>query len=96
MMEKDIIKELSNCKQRLRQEFGIDKIALFGSFARGEAHSKSDVDIVIISMQNKNYFTLLKAKVFLEKVLHKKVDLGFFDALKPYVKDEVRKDLIYV
>ena len=83
-------------KNELQQKFGIEEIALFGSYARGEAKEDSDVDIAVIKMKEKNYFTLISAMKFLEEKLHKKVDLGFFDSIRPFVKKRIMDDLIYV
>ena len=35
-------------KEELSKRYGIEKIALFGSYARGEATDESDIDIVIL------------------------------------------------
>ena len=77
---------LKTHKDELKGKYSLVKIGLFGSYARGEAEEESDVDIAIISMKEKNYFTLISAMQYLEEKLHKKVDLGFFDSIRPFVK----------
>jgi len=94
--DKGIVSVLSKLKPNLSERFGIEKLAIFGSVARGEAHRESDIDIVVLSMKEKNYFTLLRAKTFLEKELKRKVDIGFYDAMKPFIRERIKKDLIYV
>ena len=96
MTTNELLVRLHSLKDELKQQFGIEEIALFGSYARGEAEEESDVDIAIISMKEKNYFTLISAMQYLEEKLHKKVDLGFFDSIRPFVKRRIKKDLIYV
>ena len=59
-------------------KYGIRQAYLFGSYARGEATEKSDVDIRIEKGVNKNLETLLQVSGFrlkLEDALQKKVDL---------------------
>ena len=96
MTTNELIIKLKNVKDELKQKFGIEQIALFGSYARDEANEDSDVDIVIISMKNKNYFKLIEAMQYLEAKLHKKVDMGFFDSIRPFIKRRIKEDLIYV
>ncbi|HMR17984.1 MAG TPA: nucleotidyltransferase family protein [Sphingobacterium sp.] len=61
-------------KPFLQSKFGVEEIALFGSYARGEGRPDSDIDI-LVKMNNRsltNYFGLLD---FLEAKLNKKIDL---------------------
>ena len=96
MTTNELIIDLKNIKDELREKFGIEQIALFGSYARGEAKDESDIDIAVISMKEKNYFTLISAMQYLEKRLHKKIDMGFFDTIRPFVKKTIQQYLIYV
>ena len=48
MQREQALKILSNHKIELRHKFGVKSIAIFGSTARNEARSDSDVDILVI------------------------------------------------
>jgi len=96
MTKTELLIKLTNIKNELQEQFGISQIALFGSYAKDNATNKSDVDIAIIKTSKKDYFLLLDAKKFIENVLQKKVDLGYFDSIRPFVKKRIQKDLIYV
>ena len=61
-MKNDILVELRNISSELEDKFGIKKIALFGSYARGEANDDSDIDILILEMVRKNGFIIAGAK----------------------------------
>ena len=78
------------------QKFGISEIAIFGSYARDEANSKSDIDIAIMHINKKDYFTRVEAKNYLEKVLGIKVDLGYYNSMRPIIQNYIKKDLIIV
>ena len=54
---------------------GLDRISVFGSYARNEANSESDVDIMIYGGTYKGLFEFLDIKDQLESALGKKVDL---------------------
>ena len=43
------LKRLTLFKSRLSKHMPIDKIILFGSFAKGRAHKFSDIDLIIVS-----------------------------------------------
>ena len=45
------IDEITAAVKPIAEKYGIDKVWLFGSYARGEATEKSDVDL-LISYQN--------------------------------------------
>jgi predicted nucleotidyltransferase len=42
--------------QRLKEHYSAKEIILFGSFARGEQNSDSDIDLLIISDTKERYF----------------------------------------
>jgi len=92
----DILTFLKEKKHFLQQQYGGLSIGLFGSYARDEYTSESDIDIAVeLKKENKadNYFGLLH---FLEDNLHKKIDLGIESNLKKIVKEYVDKEIIHV
>ncbi len=96
MTKSELLTKLSGLKTELKEQFGIEKIALFGSYARDEAKEDSDIDIVILKMKEKNFSKRVQAKEFLEKKLHKKIDIGYFESMKTFIKNRIKKDFIYV
>ncbi|MFH0766077.1 MAG: nucleotidyltransferase domain-containing protein, partial [Calditrichota bacterium] len=46
MQKNDILKTLQTHLPRLREEFGVHSLGLFGSYVRGEASKRSDIDIL--------------------------------------------------
>ena len=96
MTTNELIRRLKSLKDELKNQFGIEEIALFGSYARGEATEESDVDIAILKMQKKDLSKRLEAKDFLEQQLNKKIDIGYLDSMRTFIKNRIKKDLIYV
>src|SRR5512135_2374780 len=70
-------------------------MAIFGSYAKGKQHLRSDVDIAIefVKGKPKSLFDLLRIEDELGKVLKRKVDLGIFSSLSPYVLEDVKKEM---
>jgi len=92
----ELLVKLHGLKDELKQQFGIEEIALFGSYARGEANEDSDIDIAIMKVKKKDYFKRIEAKYYLEDLLQKKVDIGYFDSIRPIIRKYIKKDLVLV
>ena len=98
-MNKDqILTFLLENKEHFLQRYHIDKIALFGSFARGENTSGSDVDIIYtLSDGHKISFDeFIAFENELEKAFLTKIDIVNEKKLNPIVKMKARGDFIYV
>lgn len=81
----------------MRDRFGVTRIGVFGSLVRGDSTLASDVDIVVeMEGDRKNIHSFLQLKRFLENGISRRVDLGFEHALKPAVRERIRKHIIYV
>ena len=80
---------------KICEENDIVFLAIFGSFVRGEQKRKSDVDIAIEFDKNKpkSLLDLVHAENELSKTLKRKVDLGIFSSINPYIIDEVKKEM---
>ena len=70
-------------------------LAVFGSTVRGEQKKTSDIDIAIEFGKNKQktLFDLIHVENELTSVFRRKVDLGIFSSLSPYIVDNVRKEM---
>ena len=80
----------------LQEKFGVMKIGIFGSFARGEEQPGSDVDVLVTFQQGKKTFdNFMGTKFYLEDLFKRKVDLVTDAALKPLIRDPILKDVIY-
>ncbi len=91
------IKEIKNKIKPIIEEYDIKDVYLFGSYARGEAHVNSDIDIYCSPGQLKTLFDEITLINKLEIVLHKKVDLITFDTeLDVFFKEQLEKDMIKI
>ncbi|MCF7845575.1 MAG: nucleotidyltransferase family protein [Candidatus Pacebacteria bacterium] len=93
-MEK-IIELIRKNKDSLKNTYNIEKIGIFGSFAKDNQNDSSDIDILVEFSEPIGYFKFIELEQFLEKVLGKKVDLATKNSLKLSIKKEVLKDTIY-
>lgn len=78
-----------------KDKYGIEKLGLFGSFARNEAGPDSDIDI-LISLKKPNLFTYSIISQQLETVFGRHIDLISEKAiLKDNFRSRVEKEVIY-
>jgi predicted nucleotidyltransferase len=83
-------------KPVLAERFGVTKLALFGSVARGTAGADSDVDVLVDfegPATSKRYFGV---QFYLEDLLGRPVDLVTESALRPRLRPYVERDAIDV
>jgi predicted nucleotidyltransferase len=80
----------------LRRDFGVRRIALFGSTARDEAREDSDLDILVEFDVVPTLDDFVGLKFFLEDHLGHRVDLVTPDALKPRMRPNVEREALDV
>lgn len=81
---------------KIRHDFGVRRLAVFGSTARGEDRADSDVDILVEFENDPTFRSFMGLKVFLEDALGRKVDLVTSDALKPRLRDVITREAVDV
>ena len=90
-----ILKDLAGDKAELQKHFKVRKLALFGSYARGEQHPGSDVDILVdVDPSIGLDFVTLAERI--EKLLGTNVDLVSSRAISPKAWTIIEPELIYV
>ncbi|MDP3763641.1 MAG: nucleotidyltransferase family protein [bacterium] len=87
---------LAQQQETLRETYAVKKIGIFGSTARGEENSTSDVDVLVEFSRPVGMFQFLDLEMFLTKIIGGKVDLVTKQALKPAIKDSVLREIVYV
>jgi predicted nucleotidyltransferase len=86
---------LRKISARLKKEFHVQALYLFGSTARDEAGTKSDVDILVeFSSRGIGFIEFIQLKNYLELVLKAKVDLVTRDSVKSWVLADLEKDAV--
>jgi hypothetical protein len=77
--------------------FGVRRLSLFGSIARGDASQDSDVDI-LVELEKPLGWEIVDLREFLRDLLGRKVDLVTWAAVskKNILWKSIQEDLIYV
>ena len=79
----------------------INRLAVFGSTVRGEATTKSDIDLLIglkpsSERPKLGLFKLLEIEEDLQKKLGREVDLVTEDSLSPYIRPYVDQEKVII
>lgn len=93
--KEEILSIISVNKKKIRR-FGVNKIGLFGSYARGQSDVNSDVDILVqFSPKKKTFRNFVALAELLESLLHKKVELVTLESLSPYLRPYIVNEVKY-
>ena len=83
----------------LAAEYGVSKIGLFGSFAKGTFDEASDVD-VIVEFERPIGFKFIELTEYLERLFGRKVDVltpaGLDGIRVPQVARNISESIVYV
>lgn len=95
MTQKEIIKKLKAYKENSEYNNKIRQIGLFGSFARGNIRSDSDID-VFVELQPAEMFTLIGIKYDLERIFRRKIDIvAIRQKMNKVLLNEIKSSGIY-
>jgi predicted nucleotidyltransferase len=96
MKRDEVLRLLSEHREELN-EFGVKRLAIFGSVARDEAGPESDVDLLVeFDGRPVGLFEVVDLQHYLEDLLGCKVDLGTFRSLKQRLRERVLDEAVDV
>jgi len=87
----DINKLIEICRQN-----DITKIGIFGSMARGEVTSQSDIDVLVYFSKPKSLLNVGALERQISKSLGRKVDLLTEASISPYLRDKIKQELVVI
>jgi hypothetical protein len=87
---------LRQCKPDLERRYGVMRLGVFGSIARGESSGASDVDVVV-ELREPDLFSLVHIKDALSETLRAPVDIvSFRQRMNGYLKARILAEAVYV
>ena len=90
------IDEIRSIIQPVAKRYGVGQIALFGSYARGDANADSDADFRIDSGDIRGYIKLSGFRRELEEALQIPVDVLTTGALDPQFLARIKTEEVIV
>jgi predicted nucleotidyltransferase len=96
MNKERILSLLAGRREDMYMKFGVRKLGIFGSAARDDMRSGSDVDILVEFQDAATFGQYMDLKAYLDALLGTAVDLVTEDALKPRMRPLIEKDIVRV
>jgi hypothetical protein len=84
-----ILKELKEILPKIKENFFVDSIEVFGSYANKTHNSKSDVDILVTFTKTPGLLKFIELENFISDHLNLKVDLVMKNSIKPALKNYI-------
>jgi len=95
MTKEYILQKLTQEKTYLQKTYEVDKIGLFGSYAKDMQRENSDIDIYV-EFKHKTLDNLTGLWDYLEEMYHKKIDLLHkHKRSKGAIFDSIQREVIY-
>ena len=83
-------------RTELKSQFHVEKIGVFGSYARGDQKKRSDVDFLVSFDKAINYIELAGLKIYIEEITGLKSDVVPSHNLRPEFLENVYKEVVYI
>jgi len=103
LTKEKILQTLRNELPYLQEKYGVKRMAIYGSFAKGAQTRKSDIDI-LVQLVKPLGLEFVGLAYYLEEILGRKVDLATFDTLHrsmenpryQHIATDIERTLSYV
>lgn len=92
MVKPTLQQKIKNDAVPLLKKEGVIRAGLFGSYARGDATAKSDVDLLVKFKGKKSLLQLAGLELALEKKLKRKVDLLTYNSINPLLRERILRE----
>jgi len=92
--KEDILRLLSERRDEIKKRFGVVRIGLFGSLARGEERAGSDVDI-LVEFEEPTFDAYVELKFYLEELFGREVDLVIESDVKPALREKIMGEVAF-
>lgn len=90
----DALNILKEHESEIKRRFGVKRIGIFGSHARGEEKATSDVD-VLVEFEVPSFDNFMELAFFLEDLFGREVDLVTTGGLSPHVAPFMEREVIW-
>ena len=80
-------------KPDLIRRYKMREIGVFGSYVRGEQTTDRDIDLLVEFEEDADLFDLVGLSLYLEDLLHCKVDIVPKRALRPELRESVLQEV---
>lgn len=90
----EVLALLRALQDEARTRYRAEIVGVFGSYARGEARRRSDLDVLVRFREGASLFDLVGLADFLEENLGLKVDVVSERALRPELRERILSEVV--
>ena len=83
------VKQIAKIAVPILKKNGVVKAGIFGSYARGEAKKRSDIDLLVKIKGKKSLLDVVGIQLDLQKVIGKKIDIVEYEEIYPGIKKQI-------
>jgi hypothetical protein len=94
--KKDLYDLIHECKGAL-QKLGVRRLGVFGSFARDESQSQSDIDLLVEFVPGmKSFDNFMELAHLIEDQSGREADIVTVEGLSPYIGPYILKEVEFI
>lgn len=90
----DLLAAATPVLKALAEQNGYQRLAVFGSVARGESRQDSDIDLLVDAAPDTSSFEFVRFKLLIERVLGREIDLISYGGLTQGIDEDIRRDAV--
>jgi uncharacterized protein len=95
MLARNALLEIIDLHREELKRFGVRRMMLFGSFARGDDNSRSDVNLLVELEPGRTLFDFVRLRNYLHDALGRPVDLTTLEALDARTRERVLAEAVH-
>jgi predicted nucleotidyltransferase len=95
-LNKKIIAETLLRHRDVLRKYKVGRLGIFGSYASGHARKSSDIDLMVEFDGVIDLFDFYHLSEEIRRILSHKVDIATQDALNPYIREKVMREVEWV
>jgi uncharacterized protein len=94
--ESPFVARLIEALPEIQERFGVERIGIFGSTARGEEQPDSDVDVLVgFAPGQATFRNFMELAFFLEDLFSRRVDLVTEQGLNAYLRLDIEQEVVW-
>lgn len=92
----EIKKILTENKEKIRGNYKVKRLGIFGSYVRGDQREDSDVDILVTFEEPISLLKLVNFENYLQDITGTKVDVIPEKSIRPELRENILNEVSYI
>ncbi len=93
--KEEILEKLKKIKKKLKSDYMVELIGLFGSYVSNNQTAASDIDFLVEFDKEADLIHFIALSRYLEEIFNAKVDIVSKPSLKEELKQNILNEVIY-